>query len=75
MQAPVAALLAKERPGFSAAFLLASLASCAADFKVQVVNALAPLCPDLADAKQAIEESLSEWERVLVRKALEGSGA
>lgn len=75
MQAPVAALLAKERPGFSAAFLLASLASCAADFKVQVVNALAPLCLDLADAKQAIEASLSEWERVLVRKALEGSGA
>lgn len=76
-QPSTAELLARQLGGrMCSSYLLAALDRCSAQYKPQLVKAVAPMCAsDLAANREAIESRLSEWEKILSRSALDDAAA
>lgn len=72
-QPAVARLLAQQLSGgLTGAHVVQVLQQCSQNYKANVLNMLAPLVVDLEGTRPAIENQLSDWEKILCAKALEG---
>ena len=70
-QPKVAELLGKQlRGGVTAAHIIEANRKAAENQPPTIVTKLAPLCVDLHDNVDAIEAGLSEWDKILSKRAL-----
>ena len=70
-QPKVAELLAKQlRGGVTAAHIIEANRKAAENQPPSIIAKLAPLCVDLRDNVDAIEAGLSQWDKILSKRAL-----